>query len=124
MKIDVYGEELELDESLIEENPNEIRRQVEQFPGGERTSFDLSFSIPDTAQGAILEAMAVTPYGETRSYSEIAESAGSAAIAVGQACASNPLPLIIPCHRVVGKNSIGGYQAGEEVKRKLLEMED
>jgi methylated-DNA-[protein]-cysteine S-methyltransferase len=63
------------------------------------------------------------PYGETRSYGEIAENIGSAAVAVGQACGKNPIPLIIPCHRVVGKNSIGGYAYGEEVKQKLLELE-
>lgn len=123
MKVEVDGKELEIDESLIEEDQDEIRRQVEEYLAGERTSFSLSFSLPDTVQGDILRAMEKIPYGETRTYSQLADEACSAAIAVGQACASNPLPLIVPCHRVVGKDSIGGYQAGEEVKRILLELE-
>lgn len=123
MKIELFGDELEIDESMIEEPEEEIREQVKEFLGGERTTFDLSFHLPDTPRGAIWREMLGIPFGETWSYSRVAEEADSSAVAVGQACAANPLPLIIPCHRVVGEDSIGGYQAGKAVKRKLLELE-
>lgn len=123
MKVEVFGGEVEIDGSMVEEPEDEIREQVEEFLAGERVSFDLSFSLPETPRGAIWKAMTGISYGRTQSYSEVAERAGSSAIAVGQACGSNPLPLIIPCHRVVGKDSLGDYQAGEDVKRKLLELE-
>ncbi|MFB6242266.1 MAG: methylated-DNA--[protein]-cysteine S-methyltransferase [Candidatus Nanosalina sp.] len=66
------------------------------------------------------------PRGETKSYGEIAENLDSAAIAVGQACGRNPLPVIVPCHRVVGKNSLGGYcgKKSSDPKRKELEAAD
>jgi len=66
------------------------------------------------------------PYGETRTYGWIANELGrpGSVRAVGQAMARNPLPIIIPCHRIVGSNgSLGGYSGGLEMKRRLLEME-
>ena len=68
--------------------------------------------------------VAQIPYGETRSYSWVAERVGSSPRAVGQALARNPYPLLIPCHRVVGKDgALGGYTGGQELKMKLLELE-
>lgn len=65
------------------------------------------------------------PYGETRSYGEIAAACGNrkAARAVGQAVHRNPLPIIVPCHRVVGASNLGGYAGGLTVKRFLLRLE-
>lgn len=123
MKIKVFNSQLTLREKFIQESEEVIREQLEEYLDGSRKSFDLNFSLHDTAQGDILREINRIPYGETRTYSEIAEKTGSAAIAVGQTCSQNPLPLVIPCHRVVGKNSIGGYQAGKEVKKELLEIE-
>ncbi|MHC1567190.1 MAG: methylated-DNA--[protein]-cysteine S-methyltransferase [Candidatus Syntropharchaeia archaeon] len=65
------------------------------------------------------------PYGETVTYSEIARRIGNpgAYRAVGNALKKNPLPIFIPCHRVVGKNGVGGYKYGIDIKKKLLEIE-
>jgi methylated-DNA-[protein]-cysteine S-methyltransferase len=115
--------EFVLDESRIEEPEEEIRRQIQEFLRGERKSFDLDFSFPGEGLGFVLRKISEIPYGKTRTYGEIAEDLDSSAVAVGQYCGSNPLPLIIPCHRVVGKNDLGGYKSGKEVKKKLLDME-
>lgn len=125
MKLKVFGEEIFLDEGLVEENSEEIRRQVEEFLSGKREKFDLEFSVPENFTGEVMKQMQKIPRGETRSYGEIAEDLDSAAIAVGQACGRNPLPLIVPCHRVVGKSSLGGYcgEKDSDVKRKLLSLE-
>lgn len=77
-------------------------------------------------QKRVWSAIASIPYGETRSYNQIAEMIGKpkAYRAVANACGANPVPLIIPCHRVIRKDgSIGGYGLGPERKRYLLEME-
>ncbi len=73
----------------------------------------------------VWRAMEKIPFGETRSYGEIAAAAGSpgAARAVGTACKSNPLALFIPCHRVVAANGLGGYNSGLDIKKKLLRLE-
>jgi methylated-DNA-[protein]-cysteine S-methyltransferase len=72
-----------------------------------------------------LEAVSAIPYGSTATYREVAERVGSpsAARAVGAACAANPIPLIVPCHRVVAAAGLGGYGGGPALKRKLLELE-
>lgn len=63
------------------------------------------------------------PYGVTRTYRDIAQEFDNAHISAGKACGQNPLPVIIPCHRVTGKNSLGGYRYGISVKKKLLDLE-
>lgn len=82
-------------------------------------------SCPDF-QKKVLKAVSLIPYGETRTYSDIANKIGhpKACRAVGQALANNPFPLIIPCHRVIRSNGdIGNYQAGKRMKKFLLELE-
>ena len=76
--------------------------------------------------GSSVEGACVIPYGETRSYQEIAARAGGSARSVGQANGRNPIPLIIPCHRVVAAGHIGGYSGGDGLptKRWLLALED
>jgi len=75
-------------------------------------------------QRRVWGVVAGIPYGETRSYSWVAEQVKSSPRAVGQALARNPYPLLIPCHRVVGKDGgLGGYTGGADLKRKLLELE-
>lgn len=125
MKLEILDTEIFLDETLVEASEEKIQRQVEEYLDGERESFDLDFSRPESFTGEVMEEMLKIPRGEKKSYGEIAENLGSAAIAVGQACGRNPLPVIIPCHRVVGKDSLGGY-CGEKdsgVKKSLLELE-
>lgn len=112
-----------IDDSIVEESEEEIEHQVREFVGGERTSFDLAFSFPGGGVGYVLRQINKIPYGKTWTYGELAEELDTSPRAVGYYCGENPLPLIIPCHRVVGKNDIGGYKSGKEVKQKLLELE-
>lgn len=123
MKLKVFDEEVFLDETLVEASKDEIRREVQKFISGGQEGFDLDFSRPEGFTGEVMKEMQKIPRGETKSYGEIAEKLDSAAIAVGQACGGNPLPLIVPCHRVVGKNSLGGYSGGLDLKKQLLEFE-
>lgn len=76
-------------------------------------------------QRAVLEAVASIPPGQTLTYGQIARKIGKpkAARAVGAALAKNPFPLVIPCHRVVAADGIGGYSGGSDLKRRLLDLE-
>jgi O-6-methylguanine DNA methyltransferase len=90
-----------------------------------------AFTVPLDPRGTIFQrlvwdAVAAVPYGETRSYQDIARAIGrpAAVRAVGAANGANPLPLIIPCHRIIGSNgSLTGYGGGIEIKRRLLALE-
>lgn len=76
-------------------------------------------------QKRVWNLIAQIPYGQTKTYGEIARALGQpgAARAVGQACNANPLALIVPCHRVIGSFGLGGYAGGYEVKKSLLKLE-
>lgn len=125
MEVRVRGDRYELDSSLVSESEAEIRRQIRAYAAGERESFDLTVAYPDDHLGAVMRAMAAIPYGETRTYAELAEDVDSGAVAVGQACGANPLPVVVPCHRVVGSDGRGGFSAagGVDAKRRLLAFE-
>ena len=100
-------------------------RQLAEYFAGQRVQFDLPLDWGQGLQGAVRRAMAAIPLGETRSYGDIARALGAPAQAVGQACGANPLPLLIPCHRVLGRNTLGGFSApgGIEAKVWLLRHE-
>jgi methylated-DNA-[protein]-cysteine S-methyltransferase len=86
----------------------------------------LDFRLAKGFRRAVLAHLAEIPYGRTESYAEVAAAAGSprAVRAVGTACATNPLPLVVPCHRVVRSDgSFGNYRGGEDAKRDLLTLE-
>lgn len=106
---------------------SELRRQLREYFSGERTSFDLPLALRGTEfQVRVWSALRGIPYGETRSYGEIAEEIASpgAARAVGQANHRNPIPILVPCHRVVGADgSLTGFGGGLETKEWLLERE-
>jgi AraC family transcriptional regulator of adaptative response/methylated-DNA-[protein]-cysteine methyltransferase len=101
--------------------------QIDAYLNGSRRAFDLPLDIAPTAfQQRVWEALARIPYGETRSYTEIAEALGAprAVRAVASACASNPVALAIPCHRVVQKGgALAGYRWGLRRKAALLDAE-
>ena len=101
------------------------RAQLYAYLDRELTAFDLPLAPRGTAfQQRVWQALCAIPYGQTRSYVELAAGLRSAPRAVGQANAGNPIPIIIPCHRVVAANGIGGYgSAGVGLKRALLELE-
>ncbi|MGY6038231.1 methylated-DNA--[protein]-cysteine S-methyltransferase [Aeromonas sp. AE23HZ002T15] len=94
---------------------------------GERQRFTLPLAAQGTAfQRAVWQALCDIPYGETRSYGEIATAIGkpSASRAVGAANGRNPLSIIVPCHRVIGQNgSLTGYAGGLPIKQALLRLE-
>lgn len=87
--------------------------------------FDLPLDWGTGLNAAVRRAMADIPHGETRTYGQIAKQVGAAPQAVGQACGANPLPIIIPCHRVTGTDWFGGFSApgGVETKAALLRHE-
>ncbi len=101
--------------------------QLQAYFDGRRDRFDLPLSPAATVRGeALRQAILDIPAGETRSYGQVARLAASSARAVGQACARNPFPIVVPCHRVLGTGgAIGHYSAGDGVvtKRWLLEHE-
>ncbi|WP_372444242.1 methylated-DNA--[protein]-cysteine S-methyltransferase [Amycolatopsis magusensis] len=106
----------------------EATRQLGEYFDGQRRSFDLplDFRLSRGFRLAVLTHLAEIGYGKTESYAEVATAAGSprAVRAVGTACATNPLPLVVPCHRVVRSDgSFGGYAGGPEAKHRLLTME-
>lgn len=101
-------------------------RQIDEFLTGKRTTFDIPIKTEGTDfQKSVWNELRNIPYGETASYSDIAKRIGrhNAYRAVGNACNANPLPLIIPCHRVVASNGIGGFGGGLTLKRKLMSIE-
>ena len=103
------------------------RQQLHDYFDGKLKSFSLPLKPAGTAyRRCVWQALCDIPYGATRSYAEIARVAGGAARSVGQANASNPIPIIIPCHRVLASNGIGGYSGGEglDTKRYLLALEN
>ncbi|MBT3358013.1 MAG: methylated-DNA--[protein]-cysteine S-methyltransferase [Rhodospirillales bacterium] len=106
----------------------EARRQLDAYFDGALQSFDLALAPRGTAhQKAVWNAMLRIPYGEVQTYGEIATEIGSAPRAVGGACGANPIPIIIPCHRVVGGGGrLTGYSGfgGLDTKRALLRLED
>ena len=125
MQIRVLDSSVVIDTARVTESDAEIRRQVDAYLARERQSFDLSVEFPDSFVGKVMAAMCEIPYGETRTYGDLADALDTAAVAVGQACGRNPVPLVVPCHRVVGAADVGGYSSGSgpALKRALLRLE-
>ena len=102
-------------------------RQLEEYLRGERRDFDVPLRMEGTDfQRLVWNALRTIPYGETRTYAEVAAQIGRprAVRAVGGANHRNPLPLFVPCHRVVGSDgTLVGFGGGLEIKRRLLEIE-
>ena len=105
----------------------EAADQLNQYFSGKRREFDLPLSYDGSEfRMSVLDALRDIPYGETRTYAQIAEAVGSprAYRAVGTACAENPIPIVIPCHRVVpSTGGVGSYAGGSSMKRRLLDFE-
>ncbi|GAA1199392.1 methylated-DNA--[protein]-cysteine S-methyltransferase [Brevibacterium paucivorans] len=105
-----------------------ITQQLDEYFSGQRTTFDMNIDLSETTyfRRAVLEHLVTIPYGETCTYTQVAEAVGRprAVRAVGSACATNPVPIVIPCHRVLRSDgSLGGYAGGLDMKRTLLELE-
>ena len=131
------GEEPWLNELAQKVSPRIVRaprrterivRELDEFFAGRRTRFDIpiDFVLVKGFGRRVLEAALQIPYGETRSYSQVASLAGSerAYRAAGTALGRNPIPIVVPCHRVLHSGGgMGGYTGGLDRKLKLLEIE-
>jgi len=108
-------------------NQDPARQEIEEYLNGNRKSFSSPLDMRGTPfQIEVWNELLNIPYGETRSYGEIAAAVGRprAARAVGAAIGANPLPIIVPCHRVIGKNgSLVGFGGGLRLKERLLLLE-
>lgn len=107
---------------------DDTARQLDEYFGGRRRAFDVPLDWRLTAgfRAAVLRQLGGIAYGHTASYARVAELAGSprAVRAVGTACATNPLPVVVPCHRVVRSDgTAGGYLGGAAAKATLLDLE-
>ena len=119
-----------LPESEWKENPKplqEVMRQIEAYFAGKLKAFSLDICLNVTPfQKKVLTALRRVPYGQTISYGELAKKIGNpkASRAVGQANARNPIPIVIPCHRVIGcSGKLTGFGGGISVKQSLLDLE-
>ena len=117
-------------ECFIEKDTNlllEAKKQLEEYFKGKRREFDLPIKQEGTDfQKKVWKALCEIPYGETRTYKEVAKMVGNekASRAVGMANNKNNIPIIVPCHRVIGSNGkLVGYALGLDVKKYLLDLE-
>ncbi|MGI3168358.1 methylated-DNA--[protein]-cysteine S-methyltransferase [Pseudooceanicola sp. C21-150M6] len=104
----------------------EAGRQVAAYFDGRLEVFDLPVHIEASALvQAVCACLMAIPFGETRTYGDLAKELGQPAQAVGQACGGNPIPVIVPCHRVLSATGLGGFSApgGVETKVALLRLE-
>ncbi|WP_410207515.1 methylated-DNA--[protein]-cysteine S-methyltransferase [Fusobacterium sp.] len=128
-----YISKIEFDNNIFSEKEKETElifkcyTQLEEYFKGQRMSFDLPLNPKGSDfQLKVWQELLKIPYGETRSYSDIALALKSKnyARAVGSANNKNPIPIIIPCHRVIGKNNtLVGYAGGLQIKKYLLDLE-
>lgn len=98
----------------------EAARQVTAYFAGDLQLFDLPLEVEGSdLQRDVCDAMRAIPFGETRTYGDLAKTLGVPPQAIGQACGGNPIPVIIPCHRVLGASSLGGFSGGTGIETKI-----
>jgi methylated-DNA-[protein]-cysteine S-methyltransferase len=106
---------------------DDVRRELDEYFEGRRHQFDIALDLRAVGfQASVLKELARVPYGQTDTYGQLAAKVGRprAARAVGMVMNRNPIPIVLPCHRIVGANgSLTGYAGGLHVKRALLELE-
>jgi len=105
---------------------DEASRQILAYLSGDLRSFDLPLAPRGgPLHQAVFRAMLAIPYGETRTYGDLARELDTYGQPVGQACGANPIPIVIPCHRILSANGLGGYSGdgGTETKIALLKLE-
>ena len=103
-----------------------VLEQIAAYARGDRKRFDVHLDLRGTAfQKSVWEADRRIPYGQTRTYAEVARAIGKprAVRAVGGANGKNPVPLLVPCHRIIARDGIGGFTGGLHHKRRLLALE-
>ena len=118
---------LELDKSILDKKNESVKKQLEQYFAGQRQQFDLPLDFQGTDfQQQVWQALLTIPYGEKRSYKDIAVQIGNekAVRAVGAANGRNPISIIAPCHRVIGSSgALVGFAGGLDKKQILLSLE-
>lgn len=111
---------------IVSEDVKMLKRDMELYFKGEKIDFgcyDVILNVSDFVKSVLLYVRKI-PYGELVTYGEIARELGTSPRAVGKALKLNPIPVIIPCHRVVAKNGLGGFSQGAWIKRELLKLEN
>ena len=117
---------LNIEASLDSSRFTEVLTQLDEYFHEGRKIFDLKYELHSTRfREKVYKKMIQIPYGETITYKELAEKVGSpnAFRAVGTTCGKNPLPIIIPCHRITSTNGLGGFTGGLDIKKFLLNLE-
>ena len=98
----------------------EAQAQLEAYFAGSLTQFDLPMAPAGSElQRSVCAAMCQIPLGETRTYGDLAQQLGKPAQAIGQACGGNPIPILIPCHRILAANGLGGFSGGIGIETKV-----
>ncbi|GAD53167.1 methylated-DNA--protein-cysteine methyltransferase [Halarchaeum acidiphilum MH1-52-1] len=127
MRCTAFGATFPIDATLLDVGEATLRARIREYERDERESFDVEVAYPEGFLGDVMRAMAAIPYGETRTYGDLAETLDSAPVAVGQACGRNPVAIVVPCHRVVAADGLGGFSLdcpdALAVKRRLLDHE-
>lgn len=131
IELNIYNEEKnEKKNNIIEKDTKlllEVEKQLKEYFEGKRTKFEIPLNPKGTEfMKKVWKELLKIPYGETRTYKEIAKKTGNskASRAVGMANNKNPIPIIIPCHRVIGSNNkLVGYALGLDMKQYLLDLE-
>jgi methylated-DNA-[protein]-cysteine S-methyltransferase len=122
----VRGDDERVDR-IAEAQLDDARQQVEEYFAGKRSEFDLSYDWAGVLgfRRTVLQLLAKVPFGETTTYGALAAGAGmpSASQAVGGIMGSNPLPIVVPCHRVLAADGLGGFGGGIRTKEWLLAWE-
>ena len=113
-------------DDILRRYDGESLKQVQEYLAGKRTKFSVAMPLTGTDfQLKVSGAMLKIPYGQTRTYKQLAAQIGhpKAYRAVGNACGRNQWPIVVPCHRVVAENGLGGYAFGLDAKKALLKIE-
>ncbi len=113
-------------ENIQSNTAKSLKHDLERYFSGEKVDFNsygVNLSELSDFVRVVLNEVRSIPYGSIITYKELAESLNTSPRAIGQALKRNPTPVIIPCHRVVAKNGLGGFSAGIEIKRELLRLE-
>lgn len=105
----------------------DAKNQIQEYLSGQRSSFDLplNFESGTEFQQSVWKEMLKIPFGEVMTYGAVAKALGKpgASRAIGGACNKNPIPLIIPCHRIVSSDGLGGFAYGLAMKKEILDLE-
>ena len=109
-------------ENIASNTAKRLKKELEKYFSGKTANFDFEVVYPANSERILREVRKI-PFGEITTYGKLAEKLNTSPRAVGAALRANRVPVIVPCHRVVGKGWLGGYSGGLEIKVKLLSLE-